>query len=226
MAKILTDEVKTGFVVILCLTILVVLTVSVGKISVFNKQYKLKVTFSQVAGLENSAPVRLSGVDAGKVESVDLIYKDGKTIVMLELLMNGHAKPRVDSKAYVTTLGLMGEKYVELTAGSEGKPFLKPGTTIVGTDPIPMEKLMEMAEKVVNDVEVTLKHISSLSMHLDELVVENRENIDDILGNLTRTSQNFEEFSDDIKKNPWKLLMKGRDESTKEKRDRRDRNRR
>ena len=32
--------------------------------------------------------------------------------------------------------------------------------------------------------------------------------IDNIANNLEQTSMNFKEFSEDIKRNPWKLLMK------------------
>jgi len=50
-------------------------------------------------------------------------------------------------------------------------------------------------------------------------VVENREDIDFMIGKLKTTAVNFEEFSDDIKRHPWKLLIK-----TKEKKKPKEKN--
>lgn len=211
MAKLLTNEVKTGFLVLICLGILIVLTVSVGKFGIFQEQYKIKVLFNWVAGVENDAPVRLSGVGAGKVESVQLAYKGDETKVLLTLLLDSGAKLREDSKAYVTTLGLMGEKYIELTAGSKGLPFLKAGSTIIGEDPMRIEDMMDIGKRIAEEVETTLGDIRKLAKNLDDTVVDNRENIDDIIANLNRTTANFEEFSDDIKRNPWKLMIKAKE---------------
>lgn len=211
MAKILTNEVKTGFLVIVCLVILISLTVSVGKFSFFQKQYEIKVIFNWVAGVENDAPVRLSGVEVGKVEDVQLAYKGAETKVLLTLLLNSDAKLREDSRAYVTTLGLMGEKYIELSSGSKGSPFLKPGSTIMGEDPMRIEDMMDIGKRIADEVETTLADIRKLSNHLDEMVVDNRANIDEVISSLKRTTANFEEFSDDIKRNPWKLMIKAKE---------------
>ncbi|MFH1867520.1 MAG: MlaD family protein [Candidatus Omnitrophota bacterium] len=212
MAKTLTNEVKTGFMVMVCLIILIGFTVSVGRLSVFQKQYRIKAVFSKVAGVENDSPVRLCGVEIGKVESVGLLYKDQETKVEATLLLDKDAKPREDSRAFVTTLGLMGEKYIELSSGSKGAAFLKPGSTIQGEEPLQMEDLFEAGKKIASEVETTLGDISRLARHLDELVVENREDIDEVIGNIKRTTANFEEFSADIKSNPWKLMIKSKEE--------------
>jgi len=212
MAKGLSNEIKTGFIVLLCLGILIAFTVSIGKFTNIGKEYQLKVVFNKVAGVENDAPVRLSGVDVGKVDDVQLLYtKEGDTKVLLTLTIDNSAKLREGAAAYVTTLGLMGEKYIELSPGTTAAAFIKPGTTINGQDPFQMEELMDIGKRIAEEVEVTLKDISSLTKHLDEVVVENKSDIKLIMGNLERTTANLEEFSDDVKKNPWKLLVKGKE---------------
>jgi phospholipid/cholesterol/gamma-HCH transport system substrate-binding protein len=216
MAKLFTNEFKTGLMVVVCLAILMTFTVSVGKMSIFTKEYDIKALFNKVAGVEKDAPVRLNGVEVGKVGDVALLYKDGQTKVLLTLTLNESAKLREGAKAYVTTLGLMGEKYIELTAGSEGLTYIKAGTIIPGEDPMQMEEMTDLAKRIGQQIELTLVDIRSLTKHLDEAVSGNRQNIDDIMGNLKRTTSNFEEFSDDIKRNPWKLLIK---EKEKEKED-------
>jgi phospholipid/cholesterol/gamma-HCH transport system substrate-binding protein len=212
MAKIFTNEVKTGLVVILCLGILAALTILAGNFKLFQQSYSLNVIFSNSSGIEKDASVRLSGVEVGKVESVQLVYrKEGDTVVALKLELSEDARIREGAKASVTTLGLMGEKYVELTPGDKGAPFLKPGATIQGRDPIDIEAVIEQATSTMEVAKEAMTNISSLVKNLDSAIADNRPNIDEIMNNLRRTTDNLEEFTDDIKRNPWKLLVKGRD---------------
>jgi len=205
MAKAFTNEVKTGFFVLLCVAILAAFTISVGKLALFDEQYNIKTAFGKVAGIENDATVRLSGVEVGKVESVQLVYgKDGDTKVLLTLLIDNKARLREGAKATITTLGLMGEQYIELTPGNKGEPFIEAGSTITGEDPIDIND-------VIGEAKSTMNNISNLAKNLNEAVADNRPDIDEIMANLRRTTENFEEFSDDIKRNPWKLLVKGKE---------------
>lgn len=205
MTKTFTNEVKTGLMVIICIVILAVLTISVSKFGIFEEQYRIKTTFNMIAGVENDAPVRLSGVEVGKVESIQLVYgKEGDTKVELTLLLENKAKLREGAKATISTLGLMGEKYIELTPGAKGAAFVKAGTYISGKDPVNMDDIIEEAK-------ATMNNISNLAKNLNEAVENNRPDIDEIMGNLRRTTENFEEFSDDIKRNPWKLLIKSKE---------------
>ena len=225
MAKILTNEVKTGFVAILCVGILAGLTIMAGNFKPFQQAYNINVVFSNSSGVEKDASVRLSGVEVGKVESVQLVYrKEGDTVVLVKLELSENATIREGAKASVTTLGLMGEKYIELSPGDAGAPAIKRGATIQGKDPIDIDAIIEQATSTMEAAKETMTNISSLVKNLDSAVAENRPNIDEIMNNLRRTTDNLEEFTDDIKRNPWKLLVKGKDEKDKkDKKDTRDR---
>ncbi len=213
MAKVFTNEVKTGFMVIICAIILVGLTVMAGSFSLFKEQYKLKAVFTNVAGIQTDASVRLGGVEVGKVNSVRLVYtKEGDTKVFVGLELDSNAKIREGAIAGITTLGLMGETYIALSHGDKGAPFIKAGTTIPGKDPVSMDAIIDEATSTMEVAKETMKNISSLAKDLDDAVTGNRSNIDEIMNNLRRSTENFEEFSDDIKRNPWKLLVKGSDD--------------
>ena len=72
------------------------------------------------------------------------------------------------------------------------------------------------------------RDIRKLVNNVDDMVVDNRGGIDNIIADLEATARNFKEFSEDIKHHPWKLLMKGKekkaeDKKTSETRDRRRR---
>ncbi len=211
MAKGMANEIKTGLLILAALAILVGFTLAVGNFTGIEKTYELKSVFNWVSGLEKHAPVRLRGVQAGEVKDVQILYKGDETKVLLTLLLKEKFKVREGTKAYVSMLGMMGEKYIELTDGPKGAEFLKSGSTIVGEDPAMMEELIELGKKIGEEVEATMIEIRSLTQNLDQLVVGNREDIDFAIDKLKATAANLEEFSDDVKRNPWKLLMKGKE---------------
>jgi hypothetical protein len=51
---------------------------------------------------------------------------------------------------------------------------------------------------------------------VDETITENKPKIGNIFDNLEETSENFNEFSQDIKHHPWKILAKGKEMSKEE----------
>jgi len=216
MANKMSNEIKTGLLIILSLVILAGFTLAVGNFTGIEKTYELKTFFNLINGLEKHAPVRLRGVEVGEVKDVEILYKGDETKILLTLLLKEKARVREGTKAYVSMLGLMGEKYIELTDGPAGAAFLRPNSIIEGEDPATMEELIDMGRKVAEQADTALADIRSLTKHLDELVVENRGNIDSMIDRFNQTATNFEEFSDDIKRHPWKLLMKGKEEKKKE----------
>lgn len=219
MAKGMADEIKSGMLILACLAILAIFTFALGSFTALEKTYELKAKFNWVSGLEKHAPVRLRGVQVGEVKDVQILYSGDETTILLTLVLKEKAKVREGTKAYVSMLGLMGEKYVEISDGPKGAAFLKPGSIIIGVDPSSMDELIDIGKKVVAEVELTMVDIRKLTNHLDELVVENREDIDFMIDKLKATSTNFEEFSNDIKRHPWKLLMKGKEKKDDDNKD-------
>ncbi|UCH11958.1 MAG: MCE family protein [Candidatus Omnitrophota bacterium] len=217
MAKRIANEIKTGLLILLCLIILAGFTLAITNFMGIEKTYELKAMFNWVGGLEEHAPVRLRGVEAGEVKDVEILYRGDETKILLTLLLKEKAKVREGTKAYVSMLGMMGEKYVELTDGPPGAPFLKPGSVITGEDPTMTEELINIGRKVATGVESTMADMRSLINNLDKLVLENREDIDFIIGKLKTTAANFEAFSDDIRRYPWKLLIKTKEKKKPEK---------
>lgn len=214
MKSKITNEVKTGMLVVVCILALIGLVLKVGNYTVFKKGYSIKSQFHYTAGVKKHAPVRLSGVDVGEVKDIRLHYGDS-TEIEVSLWLDQGVQVRKDSKAYVTTLGLMGEKYIEIKAGTSAAEYAKEGESIPSQDPIRLEELMEMATKLAGDIGKMANDISKVANHVDDVIVENKPKLSRIFDNLDETAENFREFSEDVKWHPWKVLMKGK-EATKQ----------
>lgn len=211
-----TNDFKVGLLVIVAVASLLVLTYKVSKFSFRQSGYELKVAFINSSGIEQNAPVRLSGVEVGKVKEIKLIYDQTGTHVLLTLWLIEGAKVRQDSQAFVTTLGLMGEKYVELTVGSSDSPFLPPNSTIIGHEPFDTTKFIEQGEQIAKNLDEAITAIRKLTSGVNEVVIVHREDLGQMLNNLVDTSENMKAFSEDIKWHPWKLIRKSKSQKPEE----------
>ncbi len=196
----LSNEIKAGFVVVVAIAIGVFFF---AKTATFMAQtYDLKTFFGYAGNLKPDAIVKLAGVEVGRVKTIDFVY-DPETRVECLLELDVSARVRKDSLAYVATSGFVGDAYVGLTSGSADE-FMVPGSTVESEDPIEMRLLMKKAEDIANNLD-------SILVQIKGVVTDNRQNMDNIVVNLEKTTENFKEFSEDVKKNPWKLLFKPKD---------------
>lgn len=210
------NDFAVGLLVLVAAALLLTLTFKVTKFSFTKTGYELKLAFVNSSGIEKNSPVRLSGVDAGKVEDIQLVYGPAGTHVLLTLWLDEHALARQDSQAFVTTLGIMGEKYVELTAGSADSPFLKPGSTIVGREPFDTAKFIEKGEQIAENLDLAITDVRKLTTGVNEVIVVHRQDLDAMLKNLVETSENMKAFSEDVKWHPWKLIRKSKSQKPEE----------
>lgn len=199
-----TNEFKVGLFVIFCILGLLYLTYSTGKLNVKKPGYNIYAVFNDVAGLNKKAPVMLNGLEVGKVEDIKVSYDNDKTQVVLKLWLERSAKVRENPVVSIKTMGLMGEKFIQISS-SQGKEFIHPGTTLTGKPFMDLDVLMEQAQSISKDI---AGQVNKLIASLDTTLEYNKDNINVIIENLEGASKNFEEFSDDIKRHPWKLLWK------------------
>jgi phospholipid/cholesterol/gamma-HCH transport system substrate-binding protein len=138
-ARVLTwSELRVGLVVILSLAILAftILYIGSGGGSPLARKYEVKTIMSDVGGLKPGAPVRVGGVEVGTVKKVDLA---GAGMVEVEMRLDRRVKNRIttESRATLGSIGLLGEKAVDISASSTGTPIEDGGyLPPAGGDPI------------------------------------------------------------------------------------------
>ena len=168
--KNISNEMKVGILVIICSIIFMGFLYKTGGISFKREGYEINVVFHVVAGVQKNAPVRLAGVEIGKVKDINLSYESGTNVVVTLLLEKG-TKLKKDSKAYIPALGLMGEKYIEVTAGSVDASDLQPGEAIEGEDPLDFDALARKGENIAETLEETLQNIKQLAQNSNLVVL-------------------------------------------------------
>src|SRR5579862_4974285 len=91
-----------------------------NKESLFAKTYRLKTDFQNVEGLDNGSEVRVGGIHEGTITRIDLPAElGGKVTVEMKLHLATQNLIRKDSVASIKTEGLLGNKYLEISFGTE-----------------------------------------------------------------------------------------------------------
>jgi len=191
-------ELKVGIFVFVGLIILVLFILSIGGLKTWSSGYRINLNFNFVNGVKVGAPVRFAGVDVGEVKKVSLefIPQENRSKVHLEVWIRNIIKIPVDSTVWVNTLGLLGEKYVEIIPGTDYVNCLKADDSLVGIDPLPIHQLFKNAESILSNLDEGIAKIKNKEGSLGKLIYN-----DAIYNEL-------EALVTDIRKNPWKLFIK------------------
>ena len=192
-------ELKVGLFVAIGIVIFFIIVFSIGDVKFVKTGYKFFATFNFVNGITESAPVRLAGVRVGYVEKMRVYYDENAKQTKVELVVSitsDKIKIEKDSKATINTLGLLGEKYLEIFPGTYDGGFIEKGDMIVGEDPVVMQSLTGTMRHMAESVDSVMTNLK-----------EGKGTIGKLLTDET-VYNDLEDFVADIKAHPWKLLKK------------------
>ncbi|MCD6407469.1 MCE family protein [bacterium] len=129
------------------------------------KGYEIGVSFNYIGGLEIGSPVRVSGVKVGEVKKIEILY-DVVPKVIVRLKLKPDVKIGKHSRITIRTLGIIGEKYVEITPSSE-KTYISPGEIVEGVDPISYERLLNMGQEIIGKLNAVVSDIRKITGEKD-----------------------------------------------------------
>jgi phospholipid/cholesterol/gamma-HCH transport system substrate-binding protein len=204
-------EVKVGALILVSIVLLVGFMLLLGDFRLA-PQAVVHVDLPHSGDLKEGAPVRITGVAVGKVSEVTLWggrpdpARENRAVnVRVTLKISPHAMRMIheDARFEVATLGVLGEKYVEVGTGSQGRPFLSEGAVVDGFVPARLDTVAGQAGSLVGKVEDFLdKHgdevgeaiveARNLLRHLDEVVVQNRDKASKTLDRLDAVASALE----------------------------------
>ena len=216
----MVKEAKVGIAVIIGLAMLMLLIFMIGGLHILERGYNIYVFFNNLGDLKPRAPVKMSGVEIGMVKSIDLV--EGMARVKL-WIRNGIRIPS-RSKVTISTIGIVGETYVDISSEGEEGPYLKEGDRIRGVDPVGIGAIMMKGEELSREVMETmsslnillsaqetrkalygiLKNTEDFTGRIDLLVRSNIDNISAIIKGIRASVEGLEKslalFSSDLER--------------------------
>lgn len=172
--------IEVGLFVAVGLAIALVSVFFIGRErSLFGKTYMLIAPFEEVSGLRHGAVVQLAGLRAGYVEAVRFPKeKQIKNLeVVLKLARDFQEQIRQDSIATIQTQGLLGDKFILISRGTQNVPALKDGERLQTEGSSGISDLAGKSKKMVDEITLTSKkfrevldRIEGATASLDEIL--------------------------------------------------------
>jgi phospholipid/cholesterol/gamma-HCH transport system substrate-binding protein len=198
------EEIKVGVVVVVSAVVFLTALVFVGGVNLFRKKKVEYTTYFKFAGgLDPGSLVRFGGLKVGTIQSAGIDPQDS-TRIRVKLQVGAGTPFRVNSKARISSLGFLGENYLEVSAGTRDAPLLPPGSVL------PSEEIVQLAD-VFNNVNNITVNANKLVGDLDERVLTLSDNANELIKNLNDvvTPENRQHFNS-ILTNADGMLMTSR----------------
>ncbi len=161
--QLMWSKLKVGMVISISIVLLLFGVFFAGGIeSLLEPKVEINAYIKDVMGLRKGSPVWISGIEIGLVKSINLHSEYG-TVVAMAIKKDALRYIKKDSKASIQTMGLLGDKYVEITPGSPDAEVISQGDVISGTDQVSIRD-------VINAGTNTLLKISEFMERLDSLI--------------------------------------------------------
>jgi phospholipid/cholesterol/gamma-HCH transport system substrate-binding protein len=201
-------EMKVGALVLAAVIGVLALLFLMGELDLTSST-QVTVEFSHTGNVVKGAPVKMGGVPVGRVQRIILTpdRRDARGDPMpitMELSVEPSVKAvlREDAAVTVATVGLLGEPYLELHAGSNERPALAEGKAIRGLDAPRLDlvanrlaQFLESASKILEqDPEALAKlvaNVTSLSGNLDAMLIENKPALGDLAKDLSAAARDL-----------------------------------
>jgi len=259
-------QARLGAFVIIALVFLALFSSRIGHFQWIQEQgQSIETTLDDASGIAVQSAVLMAGVKVGKITGIILQNNQAH----IQMLISPSIALPASTQAQVAGGGLVGEKYIALTATpgdtqpleqkhipakpqvsldsllnhaasiteginllskkaneiadsvnhviEENRSGLKQATQGFGQAGQEVSHLLKQHQKDMNQLLSTLPKVaksgeiffqtSSLAMQdFHELIIDNRENLYRTLFELRQASENLAAFSDNLRRNPWKLL--------------------
>lgn len=204
---------KVGALVLVATVLLVLFVVLLGGFSVGDKQ-RYHVEFADSGSVLAGAPVKIAGVRAGRVSKVDFLIardarksakrkgKDAPVNVRISIKVDQKmaAAVRQDSEFFITTQGVLGEKYIEIIPGSAASPTWPEGSYVRGKDPPRIDLVFARVDSILEQVESAMggeeelnigelvRSATRLMKRLDAYMAKHADRLDNIMVNVDDTA--------------------------------------
>lgn len=159
----------------------------------FSDTFEVYAEFANIAGLQNGAKVRVAGLDAGEVDTIHVpANPSARFRVKLRIREDLHPLIRVDSVATIQTDGLVGNKFMQVEAGTDQAQIVPARGTIKSREAFDLSAMLQRMNDTVDLVSKT--------------IVDVKDGIDRALGSVTDTVKDAQELMNDLGKDARDIM--------------------
>jgi phospholipid/cholesterol/gamma-HCH transport system substrate-binding protein len=163
------SQLKVGLIVlaatIILVTLLFLITSSSG-IGIFSHKLTVTTYFENSAGLKEGAAVNLQGVTVGTVKSVTVVNMPDRKLTPVRVIMKinekNAAEIKKDSKAALTTIGVLGDTVVDINSQFAVGPPLQDGDELKTLETPSLTDVVKASQGTIESLNVILAKMNSI----------------------------------------------------------------
>ncbi len=186
---------RVGLLVIAALLLVALTILMVGnRRQLFILHTRYSTSFVNVTGLEHGSPVKLNGVTVGFIENIELPAGAQQPRIEIRFTLDSRYTERVraDSRVSIRSMGLLGDKHLEITSGSPEAERILEGGIVPGRDPAELSQFVSTGGDL-------LQNLISISVSL-KTILGRIEAGEGLLGELTRSPESGSHLSENLTK--------------------------
>lgn len=168
----------------------------------FRKTSLLKALLLDVGGLKTGSSVTMGGMTVGRVTHVRFVDGEKNQIeVTMQMRSDVRRRVKADSLPSVRTMGMLGDRYVDISMGTAKAGVLPEGVPLVGEAASDFDKALRQANLVMGETEKLLVAVNEQHGTAGRLVYDEK-----LYTSLTQIANEIRDLIQDFKKNPRRYI--------------------
>jgi phospholipid/cholesterol/gamma-HCH transport system substrate-binding protein len=208
-------KVRLGLFIAGGLGLFVVAIFLIGKQkNLFDPVFKLTTTFYNVSGLQVGSNIRFSGINVGTVDNIVII---NDSTVRVDMLIKKSVRRfiKADCEAGIGSSGIIGDRILIITQGSNDAPLPEDGQSIASKEPVETDAIMASVKVTADNAAIISNQLAQIlgkvyrgNGTLGRLLRDSTmaENINQTIVSLKKSSKGLDENMNADKDN---FLLKG-----------------
>lgn len=182
--------------------------------NLFSSEIKLTTTFQNASGLKVGNSVRFSGINIGTIDEIEII-NDSTVKVGMNIKEDTKKFIKTDSKASISSEGVIGDKILVISQGSSNLESVKDGQKIGSFEPVEFSDVIASIKVTAENAELVTDELATLLIEINEgegtlgrLINDESmaDNLDATMENLRKSSKGLNENMEAAKHN---FLLRG-----------------
>jgi phospholipid/cholesterol/gamma-HCH transport system substrate-binding protein len=163
------SQLKIGVIVLVSaviLTTLLFLMTSASGLGLFSRKMTVVTYFENSAGLKDGAAVNLQGVTIGNVKTITVVTAPDRKLTPVQVVMKLDTKYQsslhTDSKAALTTVGVLGDTVVDINSQVATGPMLQDGDELKTLETPSITDVVKASQGTIEQLNVILNKLNTV----------------------------------------------------------------
>lgn len=168
MEKEVLRNIRLGILMVIGVIMLILALYAIGdNKNIFGSTFNLNTTFENIGGLQSGNNVRYAGIDIGTVDKIEM---RNDTIVHVQMIVDEKYKKfiRKNSIASIGTDGLMGNRLVNIDAGTSASPFVTDNDEILSVNGVNTDVMLRTLEFTNQNVALVSANLKTITDNINK----------------------------------------------------------